>query len=174
MNGSLPGVVEEIDRGSIESAWLRNLLDLVTEATSQVLATTTGSNALEARCVRLGSDHLPLYQLTTKMRLSGDINGQVAISMDERLARELVSRIAWARPEDLKIEDVKDGLGELINQISGCVMTMLSRQNQKIQMDLPGLGVDPKQPLCSSKKEDCFAVIFECLEHSLALQVCCW
>lgn len=108
------------------SALDAKLVNTMVDATIEVLGTMAATN------VRL-KEVAP--QMTYKS--GGDISavigiagengeGMVAISFPDTLANLLVSRLLGIEPDGLEAEDQVDGIGEIVNMISGKAKTVLS------------------------------------------------
>jgi chemotaxis protein CheX len=69
------------------------------------------------------------------MFLAGERKGMVAVSMPEALARGVIANITGLAPDTLSRQDLLDGIGELINMLSGGMKTKVA--DPAIQLSPP-------------------------------------
>jgi CheY-specific phosphatase CheX len=104
--------------------------------------------------------------------LSGEFSGAIGVGFDPDLARDLVARIAGGEGRRLSRNDILDGVGEIVNQISGRVRTVLSLSRHQVNIDLPLMsdgGKYVESHLCDKPHH---TLIFECLDRRFRVQFC--
>jgi CheY-specific phosphatase CheX len=73
------------------------------------------------------------------VELSGIWNGTLSLWIPFNLARHLTAKIVGCDPGTLNEAYIRDGASEIINQISGRMMTTLSQKGHKIRPGLPDI-----------------------------------
>lgn len=109
--------------------------------------------------------------VSATIELTGDFNALVAVSFDSRLARLLTARIARCAPETLAKSDLLDGVGEIVNQVSGRARTSFHRAGLAIEIDLPTLIREPSVPFPLDSGAPCHILIYRCLNRRFAVQL---
>lgn len=100
------------------------------------------------------------------------LEGSVAISFGEELMSEIVAMMVGSSPDDLTLEEMYDGLGELVNMIAGNAKSALSSsEGMSLSLSLPTLISGPGHEIAHRSDTPCFVVTFETKGRSFALQV---
>ncbi|OGJ89339.1 MAG: hypothetical protein A2268_08425 [Candidatus Raymondbacteria bacterium RifOxyA12_full_50_37] len=105
------------------------------------------------------------------MRLSGAIEGSVAVSFTEELARLIVGRIMRLDASAISSEDLQDGVGEIVNIVSGNAKALLAGTEYECTIALPGVVSGMWVELGHPGNAPCVAVVFEADNREFALQV---
>ncbi len=105
------------------------------------------------------------------MNFSGKIEGSVTVSFPEELAKLIVSNIMGSSPSDISSDDLRDGVGELINIISGNAKASLAETEFSHEIALPaviqGMGHQVRHP----DGAPCIVVLFEAEGRPFAVLV---
>ncbi len=149
-----------------------DLLQVFASAAEEVLAISYGAIASRRESYWIAHNPRMMGEVTGWMRLGGSVRGVAAISLNWDLARTLAACLACMSPDELEEIDILDGIGELVNQISGRARTLLSEQGSDLTIDLPELRTEVGQGMPPPTPDTCYAVVFECLGHRFALQFC--
>jgi chemotaxis protein CheX len=133
------------------------------------------------RTVEVESSHQETYlfarnsrllgTVSAVMEMSGDLSARVAVSFPPDLARLVTAKIAGCTPEELTEEDLTDGVGEVVNQISGRARTFFQEAGFQISIGLPQLHFEEGLPFEYQGNSSCYAMIYECLGFRFALQI---
>lgn len=145
---------------------------IVAESTCEVITTVTGAIVVLQEAAKIGGDADSPHEITACMKLSGELSGAIRVGFDPDLARDLAARIAGGEGRGLAREDILDGIGEIVNQISGRVKTVLSLSRYQINIDLPQIsdsGQYIESPLCDPPH---YTLIFECLNRRFRVKFC--
>lgn len=122
----------------------RDMIGALVEATTSVIS---GYNASTRLCGAWAMNRLsPHGQIGGAMPLTGDTRAEAVLTMSESTAKLLSAHLVGCPIDVLDRSDAQDGVGEIINQICGHGMTMLSRRNRHIQIALPRLFVGDDAP----------------------------
>jgi chemotaxis protein CheX len=116
------------------------LVNILMDSVTEVLTTMAGTNvALQG--VQPLPEYKPTGDISSVIGISGDHGeGMLSLSFPEGLARLMVSRLLGLTPDDLVKEDMVDGIGELINMVSGRAKTGLSEDSGFVyRLSLPSI-----------------------------------
>jgi chemotaxis protein CheX len=75
------------------------------------------------------------------MVLSGGVEGFVAITCPDKLARSIVSQMLQVEPGEETDEDIMDGIGEVMNMIAGAAKAELVGTKNVFQLNIPNVIV---------------------------------
>lgn len=119
------------------SATERELVGAMIEATTTVIGGYDPSTRL---CGMWTTDRpSPHGEIGGAMSLTGDLCSEAILIMYNETARQLVARLTGGSPDELNSSDAHDLVGEMVNQVCGFGMTMLSRQQRYIRITVPTL-----------------------------------
>jgi chemotaxis protein CheX len=139
-------------------------------AVTDMLTTMAGMRA-EKKSVFLKKNYRLFGDIAAVMPFTGNMVGEVAICFEEALARTIVSRILSEKPEDLTKDDLRDGVGELINIISGNAKASLSMTAYRHQITLPIVVVGQNRELSHPRNAPCIVILFDVAAQPMAVQV---
>ncbi len=115
----------------------RDMIGVLIEATTSVIGQYDDATRL---CGVWAMNRLsPHVQVGGAMPLTGDLRAEAVLAMNETTAKRFSARLVGCSPADLNSADAHDGVGEIVNQICGHGMTMLSRRRRHIRIALPKL-----------------------------------
>jgi chemotaxis protein CheX len=149
------------------------LVNNLSDAVIQVLGTMVGTPT-HLKEVLPSLDYTPTGDVTSLIGISGEHGeGMLALSFTADLARLLVARLLGLAPEDLADEDLIDGVGELINMISGRAKIGLSESSGSLyRLSLPQIIVGANHQISSPIKNTPFLfLVFEADGYEFGLQV---
>ncbi len=155
-----------------EYDYAQKLLNLFVEATEEVLVVSIDTLVQHQMSIIMKKNPNLLGEVTGLMKLSGGPPGMAAVSMNKDLGKKMSARLADASPTDLNDQDILDGVGEIINQISGRARTSLAMNGQAMTIDLPVCLIGAQQQFMSDDETFCLAAVFECLDHFFSIQLC--
>ncbi len=81
---------------------------------------------------------------TGLQEISGEIHGSVAVTLPIGLAQKIVANMLMLEPEEVQEEEMRDGVGELINMISGDAK---GKYNDKFKISLPTVVTGQKHTI---------------------------
>lgn len=141
------------------------------ESTKSVLKTMAGIDA-ERKKLYLKEDHRMLGDVSGVMGLSGDASGSVVISLPASLAIKLVAKMLGEKPADKINADVCDGVGEIINMISGQAKASLTKTKYHFQISIPTVVMGADHEISHKKGTPNIAVLFEAEGQEFLIQIC--
>jgi chemotaxis protein CheX len=123
-----------------KSALDATLVNTLMQATIQVLGTMAGTTVTLQEVVP-ALDYKPVGDISGIIGISGEHGeGMLGLSFTSTLGALLVSRLLGLSPEELSSEDLLDGIGELLNMVSGKAKTALSEANgTTYRLSLPSI-----------------------------------
>lgn len=105
------------------------------------------------------------------MNFSGNIEGSVVVSFDEDLARKVIGNIMGAPPESLSQVEIREGVGEIVNIISGNAKAALANTEFGHQITLPTVVTGYGHEINHPPNAPCIVIIFEAAQKPFAVQV---
>ena len=148
-----------------------DILEVIVKATRTVVGQIAGVEIVHTGSYPKKDYHL-LGDICGLMPLTGYLEGCVAVGMSTLLARRLSAQIAMCDEEFITDEDLLDGVGEIINQISGKIKTILSEQDKSVNMDLPVVGQGRDSNIANDYSLPVIVQLFECKNEQFAVCVC--
>ena len=150
------------------------LINAVVESTKQVLGTMASTQA-ECKQVKADTSYRPYGDISAMINITGENGeGMFALSFPVSLANMIVSRLLGTSPDKISSDDRCDGVGELVNMISGGAKSTLSQQsNQVYKLSLPTVIQGNDHSITSQPKNAPFIVVeFETEGQLFSLQIC--
>lgn len=141
------------------------------DATRNVFSTMCGVDA-QRKKLFLKDDHKMLGDVSGVMGLTGAATGSVVVSFPKRLACLMVGRMLGEPPADDLNSDVCDGVGEIINMISGQAKAMLVKTKYHFTISIPSVISGQGHEISHKKGTPNIVVLFEADGMDFALQVC--
>jgi chemotaxis protein CheX len=139
-------------------------------ATVDLLSTMAGMHA-EKKDVFLKKNYRLFGDISAIMPLSGKVEGEVVVCFEEKLAREVVASIMTTQPEMLTKDELKEGIGEVVNIISGNAKAALAQSEYMHHIGLPTVIFGQGHELAHPGNAPCIVVIFEVNKQPLAVLV---
>lgn len=147
------------------------LLAYLCFSVAEVIGLTVGEETTHQETYLFARNSRLLGEVSATMKLEGDMAARVAVSFPGDLARLLTGRMVGSPPGELAEEDLRDGVGELVNQISGRARTYFNEAGREIKIGLPEIHCGEEIGFGFEEDTSCYALIFGCLGFRFALQV---
>ncbi len=141
------------------------------ESTVNVFSTMCGID-IRRKKLFLKDDHKMLGDISGVMGLSGSATGSVVISLPEKLACIVVARMLGEEPATELNADVADGVGEIINMISGQAKSAFSKTKYQFNISIPSVVSGAGHEITHKKGTPNIVVLFEAEAFEFAVQVC--
>ena len=148
-----------------------NVLGPFVDATLDVLETMARVSASVARtetehCKRVAGD------VSGIMGYSGGALGAIAVTFNSETARQIVARMVGVKPEALTEAEMEDGVGELVNMISGNAKAALAKGPYRFKLSLPSVVRGPGHEIVPGSHAPCAKATFSTEWGEFVLQVC--
>ena len=106
--------------------------------------------------------HAMYGDISAVIGLSGTVRGTCALSMPEKLARDLVRRMLGLE-EDSPVSDTdtRDGIGELVNMTAGRAKALLQHSPYKFDITLPTIITGAGHELYRRQDTPCYNLLYE-------------
>lgn len=141
------------------------------ENTIKVLQTMAGTEA-SFREVYFNNDMRIFGDISGIIGLSGNSEGTVAITLYWELARKIIAQMMKVKQEHINAEYIHDGVGELINMISGSTKKMFKGTPFHFNLSLPTVVAGSGHQLGHPEGSSIAVLIFDVGDNSFVLQVC--
>ena len=162
---------------SLQPVGIRTKIDMAVvtpfiDSTVQVIKTMTGSDVRRTDLF-LKKSYSMFGDVSGVMGLAGATEGVVVLTFHQELAFLLVSKIVGCNPDDLSVEEVNDGIGEIINMISGNAKTVINSSSPHgFAISLPTVIHGHGHQIAHKRNQPVIAIVFECEGSSFAVQLC--
>lgn len=140
-------------------------------ATNDVLTTMAGVQTVTKKQMGIKKDRILFGEISGIMGVTGNVKGSISLSFTDNLAKKLVASMLEMEPEKLSHEDIMDGVGELLNMISGNAKKLLSGTEFSFTISLPSVIRGPQHELLIQKEAISIQVNFEADGDEFALQI---
>jgi chemotaxis protein CheX len=141
------------------------------ENTILVLKTSAGLEA-KFREVYFSSTFRIFGDISGIIGLSGASEGTVAVTLYWDLARRIIANMMHVQEERINAEYIHDGVGELINVISGSTKKRFKGTPFHFDLSLPTVVVGSGHQLGHPENASIAVLIFDVEDLSFVLQVC--
>jgi len=141
------------------------------EATKTVFATMCNLE-VDRKKLFLKTDYAMFGDISGVMGLSGTASGAVVISLPKDLACLVVGNMLGEPPAATLDESVRDGVGELINMISGHAKAALTKTKYHFAISLPSVVSGAGHEISHKKGTPNIVVLFQAQTWEFAIQVC--
>ncbi|MBU8934823.1 MAG: chemotaxis protein CheX [candidate division Zixibacteria bacterium] len=163
----LPETVESVLQSLPDRALMTKIISSALQAVIYVLETTTGSS------VRQNQDATPPIGddkgYCGSVPLSGDVDGTLTVLLPYNLAVQTAARILGCDSSKVKQSWIRDGVGEITNQVAGRLRTELSHEGRDIVIAIPEVKESKPWHWTKNGLEDSFYL--ECLGYQFILQL---
>ena len=110
----------------------------------------------------------PTHDISSVIGLSGNAQGSISLSFPHNDAHEFVKAML-GNPENIKEDEMIDGIGEIANIIAGNVKRHLSKFN--LSISLPNVIIGKKHTLASQSGSPTIMVPFNCDRGKFVMEV---
>ncbi|MFH1421891.1 MAG: chemotaxis protein CheX [Planctomycetota bacterium] len=148
-----------------------DFIDPFVNAAIDVIKITSGTVPL-FRDMYLKKDYKLLGNVSGLIRLSGEAEGVVAVTFRNPLAQRVVAEIIGVESKSLSNEDIRDGIGELANIITGYAKARLARTPFHFEISLPLVVEGNWKELQPEIEAPCVTIVYEIDGEPFAVQVC--
>jgi chemotaxis protein CheX len=137
------------------------LVNAISTSVVEVLQ-SMASTQVKLKNITAKTDYSPMGDVSAVIGVMGDNgDGMVALSFNEPLARLLVARLLGISPDDLSNDDASDGIGELVNMITGRAKTSLSEESDTpYKLSLPTVIKGRGHEIASRPKNNPYLLMF--------------
>lgn len=150
-----------------------NLVNCVMNATIEVLRTMAGVDVIY-KGVKAQKDYQPSGDISAIIGFAGEQGeGMVALSFPLTVSNYLVGKLLGIHPNALASEDRSDGVGELVNMISGNTKAALANiTGSKYNLSLPSVIVGHNHEITSRPRQAPYLVlVFEVESQEFIVQI---
>jgi chemotaxis protein CheX len=139
-------------------------------ATVDVLQTAARINVAR-KDLFLKKNYRMFGEVSGVMSLGGEAVGSVVISTSARFACALVGKMLNEPAQPAFNEIVRDGIGELVNQVAGAAKATLAESKYHFVLSLPVVVTGTGHEISHKKGSPCIVTVFEGGGGELAIQV---
>lgn len=139
-------------------------------ATVDLLSTMAGLRA-EKKEVFLKKNYRLFGDISAIMSFTGKVEGEVVVCFEEALARNVVARIMAAPSGSLTKNELREGIGEIVNIIAGNAKAVLANTEYAHQIALPTVVLGNGHEISHPGNAPCIVVRFEVAGEPMAVLV---
>lgn len=132
---------------------------------------TMASMDVDFKQVYFQNEHRLLGDISGVIGLSGKAEGTVVITFYWDLAQQIISSIMGVTADEIGPELLNDGVGEIINMISGSVKQYLIDTPFYFQLSLPTVILGWQHEICHPENSTVAVLLFDVADKSFAVQV---
>jgi chemotaxis protein CheX len=132
---------------------------------------TMASMDIDFRQVYFQNEHRMLGDISGVIGLSGAAEGTVVITLYWELAQQVISSIMGVTTEEISPELLNDGIGEIINMISGSAKRYLTDTQFYFQLSLPTVILGWQHEIGHPESSNVAVLVFDYEDKSFAVQV---
>jgi len=167
----LPILVKSLQPAGNKKSINTEVVNPFLDATINVIKIMANAKATK-RDMYLKRSHTLFGDISGVMGLSGDIEGTVAITFQNELGYYLVANMVGCDAADLTPEDLHDGIGEIINMISGAAKADLNENGGNISIAIPTVIIGYGHQIAHPRDIPVVVMIFEVNDQPFAIQLC--
>lgn len=130
--GSLLGVRKDPPSTRLDVQYINPFIEATVETLKQMAGMECARTGLSVKM-----DGSTKGFISGTMGLSGPAEGFVAVTFKDHLARKIVCRMLQVQPGEETEDDIRDGVGELMNMIAGQAKAELVNTDHAFQLSLP-------------------------------------
>ncbi|MFH0920654.1 MAG: chemotaxis protein CheX [Fibrobacterota bacterium] len=150
---------------------LTRLINPFINATLDLMTTMAGLQVVR-RDLFLKKDYRLFGDISGIMNFSGKIDGSVVVSFNTELARDIVARILSVPDISISPADLRDGVGEIVNIISGNAKASLAGTEFGHEITLPAVVTGQGHEIRHPSNAPCIVIIFDAGGRPFAVQIC--
>jgi chemotaxis protein CheX len=141
------------------------------QSTQNVLKTMASEEA-EFQEVYFSNDFRIFGEISGIIGLSGEAEGTVVITFYWDFARKIIAQMMNVQEDKINAELIHDGVGELVNMISGVAKKSFVGQPYHFELSLPTVVIGSGHQIGHPDDASIAIMVFDVDSHSFALQVC--
>ncbi len=157
--------------GSIANGVNVEFVNPFIQSTVDVLQTMAQAKSVSRKALYLKKDYNMFGDISGVMGLSGKAVGSVVVTLPENLAAKLVASMLGMDANGLAKEEIHDGVGELINMISGKAKAELANTDYQFVISLPTIVAGHGHEIVHKTGTPCIVIIMEADGQEFALQI---
>lgn len=158
---------EESSGLSLDVTYINPFVEGTVDTIKQMAGLTCERSGLNLR-----TDATSRGDITGSMGLSGVAEGFVAVVFRESLARKIVCSMLQISKGEETEDDIRDGVGELMNMIAGAAKADLINSEHSFQLSLPTVVVGGPHSVGQSRGTPVMVIEFKCAGESFDVMVC--
>ncbi len=140
------------------------------KAVKNVLNITAGED-IEDHIVYLDkSENIP-GEISAMIKIDGDLRGNIAVSFEKDYARRITSKIIECDESELSDEDVQEGLGEIVHQVTGKVRTDLWDFGYRFNISVPEIINRPMSQIQTHAITPVHIIVFKASKSMFSVQI---
>lgn len=167
----LPILVKSFYPAGITTEINTDVVNPFIDSAIDVIKTMANATATQKN-MYLKRSHTLFGDISGVISLSGDAEGIVAITFQNDLGYYLVANMIGCDPSDLTPEDVHDGIGEIINMITGSAKAVLNEQGSSITITIPTVIIGYGHQIAHPRDIPVVVMILEVNNQPFAIQLC--
>lgn len=149
------------------------LINAIITSTKDILATMANSE-VTVKEIKPQASYMPTGDLSAVIGILGDKGeGMMSLSFAIETANTIVSRLLGSSPNSISSDDRCDGIGELVNMISGNTKTILARESgSSYRLSIPTIIMGKGHEVQARPKNSPYLIIVFLLDgQEFSLQV---
>lgn len=136
------------------------------------MKTMVGITEVKRTALHLKNDfHFP-GDVSALMGIGGGITGSMALTMSEATARHFMGNMLGMNGADLSREELQDGVGEMVNLITGSAKSVVTGTKYAFNISLPSIIWGANHTIWTRKDIPCIVIVMQGDGHDFALQIC--
>ncbi|HDL00994.1 MAG TPA: chemotaxis protein CheX [candidate division Zixibacteria bacterium] len=139
-------------------------------AVKKVLNITAGEDVKDQVSYLEKSAEIP-GEISATIDIEGDLRGKVAVSFARDYARTITSKIIGCDESELSEEDVEEGMGEIVNQVTGKVRTDLWNYGYRFNISIPEIINAPISQIQTYEIIPVHIIVFKANKSMFAVQI---
>jgi len=162
-----------MNKADIKSGLDAILINALINSTKSILATMANSE-ITVKDIKPQADYCSTGDLSAVIGILGEKGeGMLSLSFSIETANVIVSRLLGTNPNTINSDDRCDGMGELVNMISGNTKTTLSRESgSSYSLTLPTIIMGKgHQVQARPKNSPYLLIVFDLEGQEFTLQV---
>lgn len=148
----------------------RTIVSEFVNAVKRVINVAVGDEILEFSTLPIKSDQLP-GEVSATIELTGDLRGQVAVSLPIQYAQTIAMNILGCSDNEIAEDEVREGVGEIINQITGKVRTDLWNYGYRFNISTPTIVNKSISQIEPNAVFPHYVIVFRSKQAEFSLQV---
>lgn len=121
---------------------------------------------IERKSLSIKNNDIVFGDISALIGLAGSGSGTVIVSFPKIFADKIVSSMLGCEPQTLEKDDIRDGIGEIVNMVAGSAKSNFSDTKYKFNISLPTVveGKPGETEIVHKKGVPCIVVGFETQE----------